>query len=257
MYFEIEKEAVNAINKALDQYDVEIERDFKLEFPPNPDLGDLASTIAFALTKKLRTSPPEVAKDLVEKIEVPEIFKSVKNFGPYVNFFIDYDKFSKLLLEKMDGDYGKLPEVNEKIVLEHTSANPNGPLHVGHIRNSIFGDSLARLLKLAGRDVITQYYVNDMGRQIAIIVCGITECGLKLEDYEGKDDHKIGKLYFDANKLVNESEDLNAKVDDLIKTYEEGSDEELNRVFEKVVSTCLGGVRETLNRMILNGKGNL
>ena len=87
MYFEIEKQAIDAINKALDQYDEEIDRNFKLEFPPNPDLGDLASTIAFALTKKLKTSPPEVAKELVEKIEVPEIFSKVQNFGPYVNFF--------------------------------------------------------------------------------------------------------------------------------------------------------------------------
>ena len=70
MYFEIEKQAIEAINKALDQYDVEIDRNFKLEFPPNPDLGDLASTIAFSLTKKLRTSPPEVAADLVYKIPI-------------------------------------------------------------------------------------------------------------------------------------------------------------------------------------------
>ena len=114
MYFEIEKQAIDAINKALDQYDVEIDRNFKLEFPPNPNLGDLASTIAFALTKKLRTSPPEVAADLVEKIEVPEIFTKVQNFGPYVNFFIDYSKFSKLLLEKVDENYGQLPEYGEK-----------------------------------------------------------------------------------------------------------------------------------------------
>ena len=250
MYFEIEKQAIDAINKALDQYDVEIDRNFKLEFPPNPNLGDLASTIAFALTKKLRTSPPEVAADLVEKIEVPEIFTKVQNFGPYVNFFIDYSKFSKLLLEKVDENYGQLPEYGEKIVLEHTSANPNGPLHIGHIRNSIFGDSLARLLKLAGRDVITQYYVNDMGRQIAIIVCGITECGLKIEDYEGeKIDHKIGKLYFDANKAVEEDEALNAKVDELIQKYEQGEDEELNKVFEDVVSKCISGMKESLSRM--------
>ena len=194
MYIEIEKQAIDAINKALDQYDVEIDRNFKLEFPPNPKFGDLASTIAFALTKKLRTSPPEVAADLVEKIEVPEIFTKVQNFGPYVYFFIDYSKFSKLLFEKVDENYGQLPEYGEKIVLEHTSATPNGPLHIGHFRNSIFGDSLARLLKLAGRDVVTQYYVIDMGRQIAIIVCGITECGLKIEDNEGENiDHKKGK----------------------------------------------------------------
>ena len=125
MYFEIEKQAIDAINKALDQYDEEIDRDFKLEFPPNPKLGDLASTIAFALTKKLRTSPPEVAKDLVEKIEVPEIFTKVQNFGPYVNFFIDYDKFSKLLLEKVDENYGQLPEYGG----DHGSrADRRGPL---------------------------------------------------------------------------------------------------------------------------------
>ena len=250
MYFEIEKQAIDAINKALDQYDVEVDRNFKLEFPPNPKLGDLASTIAFSLTKKLKTSPPEVAKELVEKIEVPEIFSKVQNFGPYVNFFIDYDKFSKLLLDKVDENYGQLPEYGEKIVLEHTSANPNGPLHIGHIRNSIFGDSLSRLLKLAGRDVITQYYVNDMGRQIAIIVCGILECGLKIEDYEGdKLDHKIGKLYFDANKAVEEDEALNAKVDELIQKYEKGEDEELNKVFEDVVSKCISGMKESLQRM--------
>lgn len=86
MYFEIEKQAIDAINKALDQYDVEVDRNFKLEFPPNPNLGDLASTIAFALTKKLKTSPPEVAADLVEKIEVPEIFSKVQNFDLMLTF---------------------------------------------------------------------------------------------------------------------------------------------------------------------------
>ena len=253
MYFEIEKQAIDAINKALDQYDVEIDRDFRLDFPPNPNLGDLASTIAFALTKKLRTSPPEVAKDLVDKIEVPEIFSKVQNFGPYVNFFIDYSVFSKMLLEKVDDSYGQLPATGEKIVLEHTSANPNGPLHIGHIRNSIFGDSLSRLLKLAGRDVTTQYYVNDMGRQIAIIVCGITELGLKIEDYEGeKVDHKVGKLYYDANKAVEEDENLASKVDELIQKYEVGEDDELNAIFEQVVSTCISGMKESLQRININ-----
>ena len=250
MYFEIEKQAIEAINKALDQYDVEVDRNFRLDFPPDPKLGDLASTISFDLTKKLKTSPPEVAAGLVEKIEVPPIFEKVQNFGPYVNFFIDYDEFSKMLLEKIDDNYGQLPKVDEKIILEHTSANPNGPLHIGHIRNAIFGDSLSRLLRLAGKDVETQYYVNDMGRQIAIIVFGITELGLKIEDQEGdKIDHKIGKLYFQANKAVEENEEYSAKVDEIILKYEEGSDEELNKEFENVVSSCLSGMKETLQRI--------
>lgn len=85
---------------------------------------------------------------MVEKIEVPEIFSKVQNFGPYVNFFIDYSKFSKLLLEKVDENYGQLPEYGEKIVLEHTSANPNGPLHIGHIRNSIFWRFSCKIIEI-------------------------------------------------------------------------------------------------------------
>ena len=250
MYFEIEKQAIDALNKALDQYDEDIDRNFRLDFPPDPKLGDLASTIAFALTKKLKTSPNLVAEDLVSKIEVPDIFEKVQNFGPYVNFFIDYAKFSKQLLEKVDENYGQLEKVDEKVVLEHTSANPNGPLHIGHVRNSIFGDSLARLLKLAGREVETQYYVNDMGRQIAIIVYGITEMGLVIDEQEGeKIDEKIGKLYFLANKEVEENETANERVSELIQTYEKGDDEELNAVFEDVVSKCVSGIKDTLHRI--------
>ena len=250
MYFEIEKQAIDSINKALDQYDVDIDRNFRLEFPPNPELGDLASTIAFELTKKLRQAPVPVAQELVSKIETPDIFEKVEAVGPYVNFFIDYSKFTKKLLNNVGDDYGQLDKVDEKIILEHTSANPNGPLHIGHVRNSIFGDSLSRLLKLAGKDVETQYYVNDMGRQIAIIVFGITELGLKIEDQEGeKIDHKIGKLYFKANKTLEEDENLVSHVDELIRKYEKGEDDKLNQIFEEVVSSCLDGMKETLHRI--------
>ncbi len=250
MYFEIEKQAIDSINKAVQDFDCEVDDNFRLEFPPNPKLGDLASTISFDLAKKLKKSPNLISEELASKIEVPEIFEKVEAVGPYVNFFINYDVFSKELLEKIDEMYGHLPKIDEKVVLEHTSANPNGPLHIGHVRNSIFGDSLARLLKLSGRDVETQYYVNDMGRQIAIIVLGITELGLKIEDQEGdKIDHKIGRLYFKTNEKLEENEELNSHVDALIKKYESGDDPELNRIFEDVVEKCLSGIKETLQRI--------
>lgn len=253
MYFEIENEARKAIKEAITNFDCEIENEIRLEFPPNPNLGDLASTISFDLAKKLRKAPNLISVELADIIKVPKIFEKVEAVGPYVNFFIDYDEFSKALLNKIDSNYGELPKTNEKIVLEHTSANPNGPLHVGHVRNSIFGDSLARLLKLAGRDVESQYYVNDMGRQIAIIVFGIKELGLKIEDQEGdKIDHKIGKLYFKANQKLNDNESLNSKVDALINKYEKGEDEDLNKLFEKVVNGCLDGIKETLKRTNVN-----
>lgn len=250
MYFEIEKQAIASINDAIDKFDCDVNRDFKLEFPPNPELGDLASTISFELAKKLKKSPKIIAEELASEIEVPKIFKKVEPVGPYVNFFIDYSQFSKKLLEYVDEDYGRLPKVNEKIVLEHTSANPNGPLHIGHIRNSILGDSLNRLLKLSGRNVETQYYVNDMGRQIAMIVFGITELNLKIEEQDGdKIDHQIGQLYFKVNQKLKEDESLSIHVDNLIKRYESGKDPELNKVFEEVVENCISGVKQTLKRL--------
>ncbi len=253
MYFEIEKQAIDSITKAIGNLGCEVEEDFRLDFPPNPELGDLASTISFTLAKKLKKSPHLIAEELTSIIECPELFEKVEAVGPYVNFFIDYDKFSKLLIEKIDDDYGHLPKIDEKVVLEHTSANPNGPLHVGHVRNSIFGDSLSRLLKLAGRDVETQYYVNDMGRQIAIIVLGITELGLKIDDQEGdKIDHKIGRLYFKANQKLKEDENLNSHVDALIKKYESGEDDQLNKIFEEVVEKCISGIKQTLQRININ-----
>ena len=88
-----------------------------------------------------------------------------------------------------------------------------------------------------------------MGRQIAIIVYGITEMGLKIEDQEGdKIDAKIGKLYYKANKEIEENKDLNEKVSELIEKYEKGEDENLNKVFENVVQNCIDGIKETLHR---------
>ena len=249
MYFKIKTEAEEALRKAVDQFDCEFDEEIKLEFPPNPELGDLASTISFQLAKLLRKAPNLIAPEVVEKIELPEIFERVEATGPYVNFFINHDIFAKQLLDSVDEDYGQLDAVDEKIILEHTSANPNGPLHIGHIRNSVIGDSLRRLLTKAGYNVDTQYYVNDMGRQLAMIVYGMEELGLKLEDQPAsKIDHKVGELYFKVNQMIKEDESLNDGVDATIRKYE-GGPSELDEKFEYAVNSCLEGVKETLKRM--------
>ena len=249
MYFKIKTEAEEALRKAVDQFDCEFDDEIKLEFPPNPELGDLASTISFQLAKLLRKAPNLIAPELVEKIELPEIFEKVEATGPYVNFFINHDIFAQQLLDSVDDDYGALSQIDEKIILEHTSANPNGPLHIGHIRNSVIGDSLGRLLKKAGYNVDIQYYVNDMGRQLAMIVYGMEELGLKLEDQPSeKIDHKVGELYFKVNQMIKEDESLNDGVDATIRKYE-GGPSELDEKFEYAVNSCLEGVKETLKRM--------
>ena len=253
MYISIKDEALKSLNNLLDKKGYEIDDEIKLEFPPNPELGDLATTLTFSLAKQLKKSPNLIAQELADEIEYTEIFDKVEAKGPYVNFFVNYDIYAKNLLENIDETYGELPEIDGKIILEHTSANPNGPLHVGHLRNSIIGDSLTRILRKAGRNIETQYYVNDMGRQIAIIVFGIKNLGLKIDEQEGdKIDAKIGKLYYETNKKLNENPDLDIEVDNLIEKYEKGEDEELNETFRNVVKECMSGVEETLKTININ-----
>lgn len=276
MYFEMKNAALNSLKNALKQLDYEIPSNINLEFPPNPKMGDLATTISFQLAKQLKKSPMDITMEIIEKIEISDLFEKVESKGPYINFFINYEMFSKNLLQTVDNSYGELKKTNKKIVLEHTSANPNGPLHIGHIRNAIIGDSLKRLLKTAGNDVNTQYYVNDMGRQIAMIVFGMEKLGLNINEelaksynnnnnitntsidsndittnntLEDKIDHQIGKLYFKVNEKLKENESLKKEVDSLIKEYEGGENPKLDKIFEKAVEDCLLGVRETLAKL--------
>ena len=101
-----------------------------------------------------------------------------------------------------------------RIILEHTSANPNGPLHVGHIRNSVIGDALARILKRAGYEVETQYYINDMGRQIAIVSWALEHFDLNTGK---KSDHAIADIYVYANRILKEQPDNVAQIDELMQ----------------------------------------
>lgn len=248
MYFEIKNQALNSLKDALHKLDYEIPNEIKLEFPPNHEMGDIATTISFQLAKQLKKSPMDIASEIMDKIKISDLFKRVESKGPYINFFIDYGFFSRKLLESVDDDYGKLEKDNRKVVLEHTSANPNGPLHIGHIRNAIIGDSLKRLLVTAGNEVTTQYYVNDMGRQIAMVVFGITEMNLKINENNGeKIDHQIGELYFKVNEKLKEDESIKPHIDKLIKSYESNQSEDLNKIFKRAVDDCLKGVKETLS----------
>jgi len=214
MYRIIKKEAVKSLENSIKSLGLEIPDEIRVEEPPNPEMGDLATTVAFELQKALKKPPVEIAADILKVIEISKLFKSVEMKGPYLNFFINYDNFKNLVLESINEDYGQLEPKNKKVILEHTSANPNGPLHIGHIRNSVIGDSLARVLKAAGYDVETQYYVNDMGRQIAIIAWGLLNFDYKIKENE-KIDHEIGKIYFQINQKLCEDETLNLKVSEL------------------------------------------
>ena len=246
MYRMLEKEAVKSLESAIESLGYEKPSEIKVEEPPNADLGDLASTVSFQLAKQLKKAPMEITKEILNVIEIPDVFRAVEMKGPYINFFINYDNFSKLVLDSIDENYGQLEDKNKKIILEHTSANPNGPLHIGHVRNAVIGDSLARILRSAGYDVETQYYVNDMGRQIGIIAWGLLNFDFKIEEKE-KVDHEIGKIYFQINEKLRADESLKTEINKILKRYESGADPELEKVFKNIVEKCISGIKATLN----------
>lgn len=248
MYRMLEKNAASSMEKAIKSLDWGEIKEIKFEEPPQRDMGDLATSVAFQLARKLKKNPVEIAQKLEEVLEVEPPFERAKATGPYLNFYLNHEIFSKTVLESVKEDYGSLEDKNEKVILEHTSANPNGPLHIGHIRNAIIGDSLSRILKAAGFRVETQYYVNDMGRQIAMIVWGLQNLDYHLDPDE-KPDVEIGKLYFQVNQELKKDPEIKNEVSSILKIYEEENPVELEAKFKDVVKQCLEGIKETSQRL--------
>lgn len=205
MFRKLNTEITNSVIESIKTLGWQLPDAIPIEEPPNPEMGDLATSVSFELAGKLKRSPVEISKEIRDVIKKPDIFKEIKTIGPYLNFFIDFQKYSESVLETVYEDYGQLSPKGEKIILEHTSANPNGPLHIGHIRNSIIGDSLSRILKKSGYDVETQYYVNDMGRQIAMVVWGLLN--LKFNHQEPSDNSKTSESdpYQQVEQILNEN----------------------------------------------------
>ncbi len=254
MYSKLKNEITESIIEALMKLRVKVDEEITLEEPPNPEMGDISSNVAFSLASKMKKSPVEIAEEIKENIKLPLYFEKVETKGPYLNFFINYSLFSTKMVNYIDKKYGELPEKEQSILLEHTSANPNGPLHVGHLRNAILGDSLKRVLQHAGYKVESQYYVNDMGRQIAIIVWGMNKFGFEFDD-DKKIDHAVGEVYFKCNQELENNPDYNEEIDAILHSYEEGKDQKLIDSFERVVEHCLDGIKQTLRD--LNIKMNL
>ena len=151
-----------------------------------PGFGDLTCNVPFLLSKQLKKSPQEISVELSKMYNFDDM-PQIKNVEPhssgYLNFSIDYTKFNDLVISSsLQENYGTLEfGNNEKIVVEHTSVNPNKALHVGHIRNIILGDVVSKILKKANYDVKILNYVDDSGLQVADIIVGFTELGFSQE----------------------------------------------------------------------------
>jgi arginyl-tRNA synthetase len=176
----------------------------KYSLPPSPEMGELSSPVCFQLARRIRQSPAKIAQNLVENMNIKSssLVEMVKPVNGYINFFTGC-KYSKLVLEtaiNIDEEYGFLKTKKpEKVMVEHTSANPNGPIHIGNARNSIIGSCLANLLKKRGHDVVIHYLVNDMGRQVAMATYGWRL--LEKPKPEGIAELWVGTIYASVNVI--------------------------------------------------------
>jgi len=220
----------------------------KLEVPPCSDIGDVALP-CFSFAKTLKKSPQSIAEDIQVKlleqnrVNKQDVFSEILVSGGYLNFYLNRSKLIRifyksvcdgLLLDKSDNE-------GKKITVEHTSINPNASPHIGRARNAFIGDASVRLLRFLGFNVTVHYLVNDIGKQIALLVCCINY-------KENIEFNELLSLYIDANEQLKTNSELEKDVFNILNRMENG-DEEVFAQFTRIVDICLKGQTQILNEI--------
>ncbi|WP_256296134.1 arginine--tRNA ligase [Haloarchaeobius salinus] len=257
MFIAVREEVAAAIEDALDALDLPTD-DLGIEEPPEDVDAVLASSVAFRLAGEVGAPPPKVAADIADEID-PDAFEYVGDVttqGPYVNFLPSEAYFEATLSAAQDAEYGHLPDRDESVVVEHTSANPTGPVHVGRARNPIVGDAVANVLEFAGYDVERHYYVNDAGRQMAVFTWAyehFDEDDLDSDPARDRIEYDLVRYYRKGNAFLEDGpadrvEEAEAEIQSIMQGLEEHDEETYERVSE-VVDQVLSGMQTCLARL--------
>ena len=227
---------INKITKILNIKEEQI----KIEIPSKSSMGDYSIQCANLRNEKYK-NPIEISTMIKEKFEDTDFnFSSIKVVGPYINFYINYDKYSKQIIEEIESNknYGSLNQGNNNsLLIEHTSINPNAEPHIGRCRNSLIGDFMSNLYEFTGYKVERHYFINDIGKKIALLVIGIETYGLKDDTFSS-----ILDTYVKISNLAKEDFDY-------LKLVESGNREMVQK-FKKITDKCVKGqlaIFDTLN----------
>ena len=216
MYLELQKRLSTRLRSILEEkYGLQIE-DIPLEIPPDLQFGELATPIAFELARKLRKAPKVIAGEIVAALGHFDGFTGFEVAGAgYINARLDRAAGVKAIVIPPAA-----PIAGAHVLVEHTSINPNKAAHIGHLRNSILGDTFVRLLRAAGQKVDVQNYIDNTGVQVADVVVGFL--------------HLEGQSALQVRQLLKDLKDKGERIDfycwDLYartsQWYEQGSEEE-------------------------------
>ncbi|MBU4116790.1 MAG: arginine--tRNA ligase [Nanoarchaeota archaeon] len=237
-------EVVIILKKALDELNVEIKEEEIskfLEIPPTSDMGDYAFP-CFFLSSRIKKNPHEIAVEIREKLGnfSTELFEDIQTSGPYINFFINRKELAKNVVNQILTSKDKFGKTDigkrKKALIEHTSINPNASPHVGRTRNAIIADSIVRIMTFLNFKPEVHYYVNDVSKQIAMLVLAKAE-NLKFES--------MLKKYIAISTKVKNSKKAEKQVFDLLYEFENGN-KKVSGKFKKITKTCVNGQKKIL-----------
>jgi arginyl-tRNA synthetase len=178
VYLEQQKKLANHVRAFLrEKYQIDLVN-LVIEQPPKVEMGEFALPLSFELAKRLRKPPRKIAEEIVAALPLPDGFERLEVAGAgYINARLRRDLAAHALAQGetigVPGHTGEgAANVSGKILVEHTSINPNKAAHIGHLRNAILGDTFVRLLRSAGHPVDVQNYIDNTGVQVADVVVG-------------------------------------------------------------------------------------
>ena len=172
MYLRLVQELKRALaNHIREKYSVDVS--IALEKPPKLELGEAASPVCFELAKRLKRAPRQIAQEIAASLpSVPGIARIEVAGAGYLNAFFDRGAFWQALKGATAAPSRQAGVSGEKVIVEHTSINPNKAAHIGHVRNAVLGDTIARILRNSGERVQVQNYIDNTGVQVADVVIG-------------------------------------------------------------------------------------
>ncbi len=212
---------------------------------PQQDFGDYAFP-CFVLAGEFKKAPQQIAAELAEKVKPSKSVSKVEAKGPYLNFFIETEKLAEATVAtvlKQKDNYGKGTDKGKKVVIEYPSPNTNKPLHLGHVRNMLLGQSLSRILSFSGFRVFQVNLNNDRGVHICKAMLAYQLFG-KGKEPDKKPDHFVGDFYILYSKKAAENPEMERQVQEMLRRWEQG-DKETLKLWKRINGWALKGFEET------------
>lgn len=232
----MKQEISNIIKKILSENNYEIE-EVTISKSNRPDLCDLQCNDIFKIAKENKKNPIEVGEEIVEKInqmdEFDDYFKEVTFAKPgFINIKISNKIINKYIQKLQENEKQLLKlEPQETFVLDYGGANVAKPLHVGHMRTAIVGESIKRIINYMGHKTISDVHLGDFGLQIGEVIYGVLRDKLEIEDIDIK---YLDKIYPEMNGIVKENEEIKEECANITKDLQDGN-EEYTKIWKKIL----------------------